>query len=139
MRDHSAGHDHHSQDPDFQCQRFHVSSPLARVFGFEVPGNWECTPHDSFWKAPTVSHHDEGFPLLTLDFKNIFSADAETQDPRDRDLLPSTANSKELLWVSYFRKLTKDVTLAVDWTTGISKPGPLLRPASPWGHAARPA
>lgn len=42
---------------------------------------------------------------------------AGVDDPKNSNLLPGTARSKnEFLWASYFRKLTKDVTAAVEWS-----------------------
>ena len=42
---------------------------------------------------------------------------AGVDDPKNSNLLPGTARSKnEFLWASYFRKITKDVTAAVEWS-----------------------
>ncbi len=54
---------------------------------------------------------------LTDDNKNIFYFGAGTDDPRDRHLLPGSTRSKNsFLWASYFRKLTNEVTLALEWS-----------------------
>ncbi len=53
----------------------------------------------------------------TEDNKNIFYLGAGTDDPRDRHLLPLSNKSKNsFLWASYFRKLTSDVTLALEYS-----------------------
>ncbi len=53
----------------------------------------------------------------TADNKNIFYFGAGTDDPRDRDLLQGTGRSKNTMgWASYFRKLTNEVTLALEWS-----------------------
>lgn len=53
----------------------------------------------------------------TEDNKNIFYLGGGTDDPRDRQLLPGTTRSKNTFaWASYFRKLTNDVTLALEWS-----------------------
>jgi hypothetical protein len=42
---------------------------------------------------------------------------AGTDDPKNSDLLPGTTREKNsFLWASYFRRLTKDVTLAAEWS-----------------------
>jgi len=42
---------------------------------------------------------------------------AGTDDPKNSNLLPGTTRAKNsFLWASYFRKLTKDVTLAAEWS-----------------------
>jgi hypothetical protein len=42
---------------------------------------------------------------------------AGTDDPKNSTLLPgSTRDKNSFLWASYFRKLTKDVTLAAEWS-----------------------
>src|SRR5690242_5416877 len=48
----------------------------------------------------------------TEDNKNIFYLGAGTDDPRNQQLMPGTTRAKNTFaWVSYFRKLTIDVTL----------------------------
>ena len=49
--------------------------------------------------------------------KDILYAGAGTDDPRDRDLMPSSTRSKNsFVWASYFRKLGPDVTAAFEWS-----------------------
>jgi hypothetical protein len=49
--------------------------------------------------------------------KDTFYAGAGEDDTRNRNLLPGTGRAKnEFLWASYFRKITKDVTAAVEWS-----------------------
>ena len=53
----------------------------------------------------------------TEDNKNIFYIGAGTDDPRNSQLMPGSTRAKNTFaWASYFRKLTKDVTLAVEWS-----------------------
>ena len=48
----------------------------------------------------------------TEDNKNIFYLGAGTDDPRNQQLMPGTTRAKNTFaWVSYFSKLTIDVTL----------------------------
>jgi len=54
---------------------------------------------------------------FTDDNKNIFYLGAGTDDPRNHQLLPGTTRAKNTFaWISYFRKLTGDVTLALEWS-----------------------
>ena len=62
-----------------------------------------------------------GWGELTLrateDNKNIFYLGGGTDDPEDRKLLAGTVREKNsFAWVSYFRKLTNEVTLAFEWS-----------------------
>ncbi len=42
---------------------------------------------------------------------------AGTDDPKNSNLLPGTTRAKNsFLWASYFRKITKDVTAALEWS-----------------------
>jgi hypothetical protein len=53
----------------------------------------------------------------TSDNKNFFYVGAGTDDPRDRNLLPGSARSKNTLaWASYFHKVTDNVTVALEWS-----------------------
>jgi len=49
--------------------------------------------------------------------RNVFYLGASTDDPVNRELLPGTTKQKNsLVWGSYFRKLTNNVTLAAEWS-----------------------
>jgi hypothetical protein len=53
---------------------------------------------------------------ITSDDKNHFYIGAGTDDPVRHDLLPgSTRTRNTFYWSSYFLKLTKDVTMALEW------------------------
>ncbi len=55
--------------------------------------------------------------LATSDSSNIVYLGAGTDDPRDRHLLPGSTRSKNsFTWASYFRKLTDEVTVALEWS-----------------------
>lgn len=72
----------------------------------------------------------------TEDNKNIFYLGGGTDDPRDKNLLPGSTRSKNsFAWVSYFRKLTNEVTLAFEWsnwqfrTKNLTGPTPVKGPS----------
>jgi hypothetical protein len=49
--------------------------------------------------------------------KDVLYFGAGTDDPKNSNLLPGTTRDKNsFLWASYFRRLTKDVTLAAEWS-----------------------
>ena len=54
---------------------------------------------------------------LTDDSKNFFYVGGGTDDPRNSHLLPGTGRGKNTFaWVSYFRKVTNQVTFAFEWS-----------------------
>jgi hypothetical protein len=54
---------------------------------------------------------------ITTDNKNVFYLGASTDDPKDRNLLPGSGRAKNsMAWASYFRKLTKETTLALEYS-----------------------
>ena len=49
--------------------------------------------------------------------KDVLYFGAGVDDPKNRNLLPGSTRAKNaFLWASYFRKITKDVTAAFEWT-----------------------
>ncbi len=49
--------------------------------------------------------------------RNVFYAGAGTDDPVNKDLLPSSTRQKNsFIWASYFRKLTREITLGAEWS-----------------------
>jgi hypothetical protein len=49
--------------------------------------------------------------------RNVFYLGASTDDPVNKDLLPSSTRQKNsFVWASYFRKLTREITLGAEWS-----------------------
>jgi hypothetical protein len=49
--------------------------------------------------------------------RNVFYLGASSDDPVHKDLLPGTTKDRNsVVWASYFRKLTSDITLAAEWS-----------------------
>jgi hypothetical protein len=60
-----------------------------------------------------------GWAELTLlaTRRNVFYVGASTDDPKNANLLPgSTRQKNSLVWASYFRKITNEITLAGEWS-----------------------
>lgn len=75
-----------------------------------LPGRIKPIGSQGGWAELTI--------LPTPDKKNIFSLGAGMDDPRDEDLLLGTSRAKNsFLWATYFRKVTEQVTLAMEWST----------------------
>ena len=75
----------------------------------------------------------------TEDHKNIFYLGAGTDDPRNSQLMPGSTRAKNtFVWASYFRKLTNDVTLAVEWSNWqfrtVAFPAPGVEAKGPSGR-----
>jgi hypothetical protein len=77
----------------------------------------------------------------TTDNRNVFYVGVGDDDPRDRDLLTGTTRSRNAFsWASYFRKVSEDVTVAVEWsnwqfkTRGTTAAG-VVGPQGPSGTA----
>ena len=75
----------------------------------------------------------------TEDNKNIFYFGAGTDDPRNHQLLPGSMRAKNTFaWVSYFRKLTNDVTLSLEWSNWqfrtVAFPAPGVEAKGPSGR-----
>jgi len=59
----------------------------------------------------------EAIVPLDASGKDTLYFGAGTDDPKNSNLLPGTTRDKNsFLWASYFRKLTKEVTLAAEWS-----------------------
>ncbi len=53
----------------------------------------------------------------TQDNNNVFYVGVGDDDPRDRHLLTGTTRSRNAFaWASYFRKVSEDVTVALEWS-----------------------
>ena len=49
--------------------------------------------------------------------RNVFYLGGSTDDPVNKDLLPSSTRQKNsFVWASYFRKLTREITLGAEWS-----------------------
>jgi hypothetical protein len=52
----------------------------------------------------------------TSDNKNVFYMGVSEDDPRDKHLLTGTLRSRNAMaWASYFRKLSDEVTVGLEW------------------------
>lgn len=58
----------------------------------------------------------------TQDNRNVFYVGVGDDDPRDRHLLTGTTRSRNAFaWASYFRKLSDEVTIALEWSNWQTK------------------